>query len=400
MKVLGIFLFFLFFCLVVAFPSVELNTTPQPFVKDIILTIGADEFANVARDEIIPKLRFLLSTIPDSLWNRFESEYDSAKTFLHISKAFSKHFDPKEAEEYYKLAQKLMKEPIDSSLSKFEHFLDKMDSVEKYIQQVDSMLKYSKKLRFQHLQPNSDYDRYQKYVDSVVKFFKEFKPDSPEILTFDDSLFKKYRFRFPHYPDSLKIEFLHPDTLRFHFKPETLDSILKKSPPLDTNYLKIDIKSSIDLVNVYLQTIQELTKFYLEYIDSLRTFWNKSLKMINKYIEEAQKQKSKVKELKDVEIEFKKYSKEFDQLNKQFIKRYEDLLQGFNKRMKNQSKSSTTPNENIKKLIQEKNLEIQLEKFKQLFKDHKKFLEEMLKLKKQIESDILNELKERGYIVE
>jgi hypothetical protein len=398
MKAIALGIFVFSFSFAVTFASAQQTQTPKPVVNDIILTIGADEIANVARVDIIPKLRFLLQPIPDSLWERFEFQYDSAKIYLDIAKSFTQHFDPKQAQEYYDLAQKLMRERIDTSISKFEYFLERMDSLDILIQQADSMLKHSENIEielFQKIKPFFKESPYQRYYDSILKSTKPLNLDSLKMLYFPDSLIKNNRLKILYYPDTLVIEFIRPDSIIFRFKPE-MDSIFKRYP-IDSNLMKFNIKSFIDTSIFYLNSFKELANFYVEYIDSIKAYWNKSINLMKKYFEGAQKQKIKEKDLKELEKQLNKLSKDFEKLIEKLNKKYNKLQQKYDLRPQVESKR---PNETIEEYLERYELEFHLPEMKKLIENHKEFIKELLKMKKQIEQDILKELKERGYINE
>ncbi|MFN3781923.1 MAG: hypothetical protein ACK4SO_07085, partial [Candidatus Kapaibacteriota bacterium] len=106
------------------FPILSSDIVPK-----ILRTIGVDELSNIATYEIIPKFKFLLEAIPDSIWREYESKYDSNAIYSMIEKNFLDIFDEEQIGDYYDLAQNLMKDSSDTSIPPFERFQSKIDSI-------------------------------------------------------------------------------------------------------------------------------------------------------------------------------------------------------------------------------------------------------------------------------
>ncbi len=394
----------------------------EDIYRKVILATGMNDIANIAKLDIIPKLRFLLFTLPDSVWGKYEIEYDSAKLYMEISKNLQSHFSPQEAQKYYHMAQILLEDFTDTSYSKFEYFLSKMDSLDLVKAETDSLIDKPRK-EILELERNF----FNKLIDSLkIKLF--FKIDTIRIrpLTEDkilkndfcdslrtvfhnlDSLLLKY-FGISLKWDSLRKEFyLFPpyqsDTFNFELKlPDTLIFRERKIfPDSATKFLFLDTSNFIfnlkELENYskklkeYSNLLNEYFKLWELYIDSLSSYYRNSFELLRKFSSNESKNKETEKELE-------KLTKEFEQFYKSLLEEYKNLLKKYKYELE-------INKELLNKEIEKWNFDLgsqlglQIDELKRLMQKHKEFIEDLSKMKKQIEIEILNDLKNRGYINE
>lgn len=414
------FLLTLLLCTTFATLLAQKTNINNDIYQKVIFATGLNEIANIAKNEIFPKLRFLLHTLPDSVWDKYETEYDSAKLYLEISKNLQSHFSTSEAQKYYQIAQNLLMNFNDTSIPKFEYFLSKMDSLEMFKAITDSLLDKSGKeyLELERKLFNKLYD------SLIIKLFHKIdktKIESPQKdiqmkkdlwdslgLVFKnlDSLFLEYFGRSFKW-DSLRKEFyLFPpyqsDTFNFELKlPDTLifrdGQIFSDSTTqflfLDTSGFKLNLKK----LENYSQRLKEYSKFLNEYfklwklyIDSLLSYYRKSFELIRKY-------SSNESINKQIEQEIEKLTKEMEEFTKKIEKEYLKLFEKYKNEFEMENQLFYKKDEFEHQLS---NLNLEIEELNTLLKKHKELIEDLVKLKKQIEIEILNDLKKRGYINE
>ncbi|MFN3269535.1 MAG: hypothetical protein ACK42G_03000, partial [Candidatus Kapaibacteriota bacterium] len=115
MKRIGVYMFVLFTFIV----NQTSFSTPEAY-KNVLSKTGTYEIANIAVKEIIPKFKFLLSTIPDSIWIEYETKYDSVKLSMKIEEQIQKFISSENISSYETLANELMKNYRSVDIPAFE----------------------------------------------------------------------------------------------------------------------------------------------------------------------------------------------------------------------------------------------------------------------------------------
>ncbi|MCX7908433.1 MAG: hypothetical protein N2560_02805 [Ignavibacteria bacterium] len=375
MKRLFVFFFFVFNIFIIIFPSFALNG-----VHKIFNITGVYEISNIANYEIIPKLKFALPTIPDSVWLEYEIKYDSTKLSKQFEEIFNKNFSEEEMLDYEKLAQHLMKDYVPSEIPRFEFFQNKMDSLKLESRLVDSLISEAYKL--------------------FTMVPKPLLPDIPNIDSIEKEILKNFKDA-----KSLKEKVPIDSLIKFHL--HFADSILSKSlltpksfpeleiPLLDTaNYF--DLKD----LNQYLKRGKELFNFFKEYSKFLQKYFEQQSKLVKEYVDLLKKYtpdnlKRKEKLPKNLEKEYDKKMKDLQKKMEKLQKEYEIKFKEFEQKYKE-----------IEKKFREKTIFYREDKpdlysfpkLKNLISKHYKFINGLIVLKKQIEIEIIQDLQRKKFI--
>lgn len=355
---------FIAFCSVVyiRFPILASDVVPK-----ILQTIGADELSNIAIFEIIPKFKFLLASIPDSIWKEYEAKYDSNAIYNKIEKNFLDFFDEKQIDDYYKLAQNLMKDYSYTDIPPFEYFQSKMDSLNALLDTLLNSPLFPPSF-------NQKYSRNEReIIDSILNSLTAYlRIDTNDVVIkfrnhFVDSLLKRYFFSNQHRKD-----FNHFDT---NNKNEDMDGLSK-----------IDLNNLLKNWDKYFTIYSESVKIIFEYFDTYLRLFEELEKLFKNYLEEHSK--TPPKKQQELEKKFQKKMKELERKNKELEKKIETRLKQLQK--KRQS------------LLNENNIEFpnrtQQEKLKRLLEKHYKFINSLITMKKQIEIEIIEDLQKKNYI--
>ncbi len=345
-----------------------ISSSASDVVPKILHTIGANQIANIATYEIIPKFKFLLVSIPDSIWDEYESKYDSSTIYAQIEKELINSFDERQIEEYYKLAQNLMQDFNNDNIPPFEYFLSMINSLDTLVDSLSKMQLFHSTLDETYVQP--EHQKINSILNPLLQFFKidtsnlkiSFKND------FLDSLLEKY-FYHQHNEEEHK----QSDTNEYE---NTANESLSK---VDFNKL---LKNWDEIYKVYSESLKILFEYYDNYIKLFTELEN----LFNNYLKEDTKTPNK-KQL-EFEKRFQKKLKELERKNKELEKKIKSKLKQLEK------KKQSILNGTIIKLPNK----TQVENLKRLLKQHYKFTNSLITMKKRIEFEIIEDLQKKNYI--
>lgn len=343
-------------------------------IKEVFTSIGVYDIANIANYEIIPKLKFVLPTIPDSVWVEYEIQYDSAKLSQRFENIFSNYFNQNEIADYQKLAKSLMQDYFDTSLPRFEYFLNKMDSIRIFIKDADTILSKFKIGKLSELQ--IDFPKQlnlDSLVNEAVQSFIQGKAGTKIAPT--DSLAKFYQY----FADSILKKYFQepkpfPEIPQFHYNP-----FLYFNFDDFNRYLKENQE--------YLNHLKEQAKILNDYISRQGKILKEYQDLLKKYLKDLSSKKNKSQ--KELDKKLKELQNKFEQLNEEFEKKFKDL----EKKYKHFEQRFNDIN-----LNRERNSEDSYTKLKNLVEKHNKFINNLILVKKQIEMEILQDLQKKGFI--
>ncbi|MEJ5285973.1 MAG: hypothetical protein CH6_4073 [Candidatus Kapaibacterium sp.] len=412
MKRIGVYMFVLFTFIV----NQTSFSTPEAY-KNVLSKTGTYEIANIAVKEIIPKFKFLLSTIPDSIWIEYETKYDSVKLSMKIEEQIQKFISSENISSYETLANELMKNYRSVDIPAFEYFQSKMDSIQLLITRLDTLENY---LRNENSSKFLPFEIFIQDVDSTnnleLKIYSEESKDTilitpnnlqdlfsyllSSFISKDSALLKNANLINREFLTNLKNSISFVDSMnKILYSMLNSDSFIKSKILFRDSLFKITLDSLDEIISESQKYLENSTKYYKlfqEYLDKSLGIWKNYFELYTKYWDELLKQKGK----KDKEIE-KKYQKKMKELEKK-MKQLENEYRRKFKELEGTYNSSTKRN-NLGKMRQNETFDtkstITLPELKQLVENHYKFVNSLIVLKKQIEMEILKDLKEKGYIV-
>lgn len=374
--------------------------------ENVLLKIGAYDIANIAVYEIIPKFKFLLSTIPDSVWKFYEMQYDSVVLAKKIDDSFKNFFESDDAKDYEFLADEIMKDYQTTEIPRFEYFQNKLDSLRISLQRLDSLAKLLKvEFTFDTFNPefivaDSSYkdllvdltitnedsqDTFNVKFDQLANFYRYFSDSVlkriPNYPAINDSLVQSMMDvakRFQHFGDSLYRSFR-----RLKLNKSFFDSLFQ----VELNKLGELFSGSID----YLENFTKLWHLFEEYLKMTYKIWNEYLQMYDNFWREYAKENEKNR--KNLEKKYQKKLKEFEMKFKQLENEYRKHFQQLEKEYRNFEKKFKNGT-----LLNEKVRTFDYQRLKTLMGKHYKFVNSLIAMKKQIEMEILKDLQEKGYI--
>ncbi len=349
----------------------------QNGAKKIFDAIGLYEIANIGTFEIVPKLKFVLFPIPDSIWAEYEVKYDSATLSKQFETDFYKFFKEFEIEEYNKLVLEIMKNYQTEEIPRFEYFLNKMDSLRAVIYALDSLFFYFRRNPLENIEQN--------YInfDSIEKeIFEKLSDGDKNILETRSSEMENF---YKYFTDTvLKRTFFYPD-----ISPEIPFLPSDTSLYLDFSNLGKYLKGAKEFLNYITEYSKLLSEYKSKYSELLKEYLNIRLKYAQElktkgYQSQKELKKKYNKKTKELQNRFERSNKDFQMKLNKFEQKYKNLEKKKNKDLifRNESNRNQYNYHNLKVLIE----------------NHYKFLDKLIALKKQIEVDIIRDLQIRGFI--
>jgi hypothetical protein len=362
--------------------------TPE-LAKSFLQGIRVYDVANIATVEIIPKFKFLLYTIPDSVWNHYAQIYDSASLARIIEEEFLYSFQKEDYSQLKQLAEQLLKDYQSDEVSAFEYFTSKMDSLSLLVKRADSLLDLSNpnpKELSQKDHPKveiivADKDTFKIAFDSLSEFYRYFA---------DSILARNPSFSVP------------PDTVFYNLRQEAqriyrlIDSIYKHIEA--KNYFK-EFELSLRNFSEYLNLLSRGINLYKEYFEKYSKLWKEYLDLYKEYLNEHTPEgKDQRKSLeKKYKLKMEELEKEFNKMQQRINKDLKELEQEMEKlKKRNQSQLKQNKEKVFDDTTDKESLNYH--NLAQLVEKYNKFVNKLIYMKKQIEMEILKDLQEKGYI--
>ncbi|MGQ9820073.1 MAG: hypothetical protein ACUVQ1_09170 [Candidatus Kapaibacteriales bacterium] len=350
-------LFFLLFAITCFFLISSLQSKPRKTdenVNKIIYQTGINSLIYLPSQDIIPSFRNVMPIVPDSVWGELSKIFDTTSVFLDLERRIKKEFPKIEIDCIAKLIDLLLsntENPIDTSRPQ------NFDRTTWFFNSIDSLLNV---------------------FDNIEGLGKDAGKTS-------DAFGKKTKRK-----EKAKIE-----------SPlSSADSLFLQSLTTSQRYFEKALEEMLSAQKEYLKSLNSMVKYYLE--------TNKDL--FKEFLLQAQRAKEREERLKPHKVLDsinRKLLHQFEQKNKRTLEEFQEQKEKLLKELENLKNQLQSQNKDFYgklrrgELYRSKPNQTEANCLnKDLLKKLNKFLNKLLNFRKEYDQKILDELKQRGFIIE